>query len=303
MSASSSSHPSPSTATSRRRVLAALAAAPILGALPTARARGDDLPGRTKNTKFACNVEMWFGDRSFEERITAAGALGYPGVELWDFKSKNVDAVAAAAQKANIEIVQFTAWGFSPGLNETKNHDAFLKQLEQACVVAKKWNCKMATVVAGNDVQGMTQDAMLANVTAALKRAAPIAEANDLMLILEPMNIRVDHKGHCLYGSEKAVKICREVNSTHVKINWDLYHMQISEGDLCRRLREGFDQCGYLQVADNPGRNEPGTGEVNWTRVFQEIRDLGYRGYVGLECWPKDGETKAAERIHALDEF
>jgi hydroxypyruvate isomerase len=140
-------------------------------------------------------------------------------------------------------------------------------------------------------------------VIAALKRAAPIAEKNDLMLILEPMNVRVDHKGHCLFGSEAAVKICRAVASSHVKINWDLYHMQISEGDLCRRLREGFDQVGYLQVADNPGRNEPGTGEVNWSRVLREAKELGYAGFVGLECIPKEGEAKAAERIFAADDW
>jgi hydroxypyruvate isomerase len=289
----------------RRSWLGAAGAFAFLSGFSSRRAgaREPALPGRTKNTRFACNVEMWFTELPFPDRIAAAAALGYPAVELWDFRSKDVDRVDAAAQSAKIEIAQFTAWGFTPGLNETKNHDAFLKQLEKACEVAKKWRCKKATVVAGNDVPDLSQERMLANVTAALKRAAPIAEANDLMLILEPMNVRVDHKGHCLYGSENAVKICREVASTHVKINWDLYHMQISEGDLCRRLREGFDQVGYLQIADNPGRNEPGTGEVNWTRVFQEAKALGYDGYVGLECNPKDGEETAARRIHAADEW
>ena len=132
-------------------------------------------------------------------------------------------------------------------------------------------------------------------------RAAPIAEEHDVMLILEPMNIRVDHKGHCLYGSPDAVRICREVNSTHVKINWDLYHMQISEGDLCGRLAEGFDQVGYLQLADHPGRHEPGTGEVHYNRVLRQALDLGYNGYVGLECVPLEGEVKAAQRVAAAD--
>ena len=126
------------------------------------------------------------------------------------------------------------------------------------------------------------------------------------MLILEPMNIRVDHKGHCLYGSPAAVRICREVNSPMVKINWDLYHMHISEGDLCGHLKEGFDQVGYLQLADHPGRHEPGTGEIYYPRVLREAYDLGYRDYVGLECnrpgpswpprrpWPKP--TRPGER-------
>ena len=107
------------------------------------------------------------------------------------------------------------------------------------------------TVVAGDVTEGLGRDEMLHNVTAALIEAAPIAEQADVMLILEPMNIRVDHKGHCLYGSAPAIRICEAVGSSHVKINWDLYHMHITEADLCGHLREGIDsgQIGYLQLA------------------------------------------------------
>jgi hydroxypyruvate isomerase len=156
-------------------------------------------------------------------------------------------------------------------------------------------------VVGGDDQPGMTQEQMHENIIKGLKLAAPVAEDNEVTLILEPMNIRVDHKGHCLYGSAPAVRICREVKSKFVKINWDLYHCQISEGDLSGRLREGFDQCGYLQIADHPGRNEPGTGEIHYNRVLKEAYDLGYRGYVGLELRPKTTELAAAKAVAAAD--
>jgi hydroxypyruvate isomerase len=117
------------------------------------------------------------------------------------------------------------------------------------------------------------------------------------------MNGRVDHPGHCLYGSVDAVKICREVDSPMVKINWDLYHMQISEGDLCGRLKDGFDQVGYLQLADHPGRYEPGTGEIYYPRVLRAAHELGYRGFVGLECRPKEGEDLAAKRVNQADQW
>jgi hydroxypyruvate isomerase len=156
-------------------------------------------------------------------------------------------------------------------------------------------------VVAGNNQPGMTQEQMHAQVIKALKRAAPIAEREKVMLILEPMNGRVDHPGHCLYGSEDAVRICREVNSPMVKINWDLYHMQIAEGDLCGRLKDGFDQLGYLQLADHPGRNEPGTGEIYYPRVLKQAYELGYRGYVGLELRPKTTELAAARAVAKAD--
>ena len=91
------------------------------------------------------------------------------------------------------------------------------------------------------------------------------------------------------------------MGSSHVKINWDLYHQQITEGDLCGHLRDGFDQIGYLQLADHPGRNEPGTGEIHYNRVLKEAYDLGYRGYVGLELSPKTTELAAAVAVAKAD--
>jgi hydroxypyruvate isomerase len=257
----------------------------------------------TTKTRFAVNVEMWWSRLPFLDRIRKAAELGFPAIEMWPWQGRDLDAIAALTQELGMEISQFTAWGFKPGMNETKNHDAFEQAVRDACVVAKKLRSRMACVVAGDDVPGMTQEQMHENVITALKRVAPIAEQNDLTLILEPMNIRIDHKGHCLYGSEKPIHICNEVGSSHVKINWDLYHMEISEGDLCGHLKEGMacKQIGYLQLADNPGRNEPGTGEIHYNRVLKEAHDLGYRGFVGLECVPLKDEITAAKRVAAAD--
>ncbi len=186
-------------------------------------------------------------------------------------------------------------------MNNPAQEDKFIAKIEEACGVAKELKIRKMTVVAGNNQKDMSQDQMLRQVVKALKRAAPIAEKHQVMLILEPMNGRVDHPGHCLYGSVDAVKICREVDSPMVKINWDLYHMQISEGDLCGRLKEGFDQVGYLQLADHPGRCEPGTGEIHYNRVLRQAKELGYQDFVGLECRPKTTELAAAIGVAKAD--
>lgn len=258
--------------------------------------------GKTPHTKFAVNCEMWWTKLPFLERIKKTAELGFPAIEFWPLAGKDLDAVAKLTQDLGIEIAQFTAWGFRPGMNEPKNHPAVVQAVKESCVAAKKLKCKMATVVAGDDVPGMTQEEMHQNVITALKLVAPIAEDHDVTLILEPMNIRVDHKGHCLYGSGPAIRICNEVDSSHVKINWDLYHMHITEGDLCGHMREGFasKRLGYLQLADHPGRNEPGTGEIHYNRVLKEAYDLGYRDAVGLECRPTE-EVAAAKRVAAAD--
>jgi len=283
-----------------------LAAAGLAAASSAGQAQSDDdqkTIGQTPHTKFAVNVEMWWRKLPFLERIRRAAALGFPAVEFWPWKGKDIKATAELCRELDIAIAQFTAWGFVPGLNNPKNHKKFVKAIEDGCQVAHQLDCKLMTVVGGNDQKGMTQEQMHENIVDGLKLAAPIAEKEDVTLILEPMNIRVDHKGHCLYGSAPAIRICEAVGSTHVKINWDLYHMHITEGDLCGHLREGIDsgQIGYLQLADHPGRNEPGTGEIYYNRVLKEAYDLGYRDFVGLECRPKEDELTAARRVAAAD--
>lgn len=250
--------------------------------------------------KFAANIEMWWTDLPFIERIEQAAIAGFRAIEFWEYQDKDIDAIADEARKHNIEITQFTAWGWDNWMNDPKNTDLFIKQIREACDVGKKLNCKMGTVVGGNDQDGMTQDEMHEQIIRALKEVAPMAEEEDFTLILEPMNIRVDHAGHCLYGSEPGIKICKEVNSSHVKLNWDLYHMQISEGDLCGHLKEGMDQIGYIQLADHPGRHEPGTGEINYVNVLEVAVSLGYQGYFGLECSPFEDEIKAKDRLIKL---
>ncbi len=281
---------------------ATLAAAASAAGKTTSAADDPALPGKTARTQFAVNVEMWWRDLPFLDRLREAAKLGFPAVEFWPWRNKDIPAVANLAEELGLEIAQFTAWGFVPGMNDPANHDAAVREIEESCRIAKQLHCPKMTVVGGNDQPGMTQEEMHDNIITALKRVAPIAEEQEVMLILEPMNIRVDHKGHCLYGSPDAVRICREVGSPMVKINWDLYHMQITEGDLCGRLHDGFDQVGYIQLADHPGRNEPGTGEVHYNRVLKELYEvLGYRDYVGLECRPLTTELAAAQAVARAD--
>lgn len=292
----------------RRHFMAATATvgAAGLAAISPARAKESERierPGNTPNTKFAVNVEMWFGNRPFLEKIQLASEMGFPAIEFWPYENKPIQEAAKLLKDRGVAVSQFTAWGFGTKLNNPNfNHQEFVKKIEQSCDVADEIDCDLFTVVVGNDIPGRSKSEMHAAAIKGLKMAAPICEQRKKTMIIEPMNPR-DHPKHCLYGSSDAIKICKAVGSPSVKINWDLYHMQIVEGDLCMKMREGFDYIGYLQLADNPGRHEPGTGEINYTRVFEEIKALHYSGYVGLECRPKEGEHIAASRIYQADTF
>lgn len=260
--------------------------------------------GATKHLRYAVNIEMWsFGTDDPAERIARAADLGFTGVEMWPWRGKDVAKLARVAREHQVEIVQFTGWGFTPGLNDLANHERFLAEIEASCETAALLGTRKILVVAGNDRRGVSKDEMHQAVIDGLKRAVPLAEKHGVTLILEPMNVRVDHPGHCLHGSPDALRIVSAVGSPRVKLCWDLYHMQISEGDLCGRLKEGFEHVAYLQIADHPGRRDPGTGEVNFRRVLEEAWRLGYRDWVGLEFTPRDGELEAARRVAAIDRF
>jgi hydroxypyruvate isomerase len=285
----------------RRSLIAAAGLAPFAAAAPRAQDEPKALPGRTPHTRFAVNIEMWFGGMPFPERMRAAAELGFSAIEFWPWQGKDLEAIDDTRRELSLEIAQFTGWGFSPALCDAANHQAFVDEIGKACEVAGRLEARCLTVLAGNDQPGLSRAQMHDNLIAGLELGAAVAERAGVVLILEPLNTRVDHAGYCLSSSDDAVRICRAVGSAHVKINWDLYHQQISEGDLCGRLRAGFDQIGYVQVADHPGRNEPGTGEVHYNRVLRELYELGYRGLVGLECTPRDGARAAAERVAAAD--
>jgi hydroxypyruvate isomerase len=251
---------------------------------------------------WTCNLEMWFTELpEFDDRIRAAHALGFRAIEFWPWRGKDLQAIAATCRELDVQVGQFTAWGFVPGLNDPANHARFAQEIEASCEVAGRLGAPCLTVVAGNDVPGLAREEMHANVVTGLKLAAPIAEKHRVTLILEPMNGRVDHPGHCLYGSEAGVAIARAVGSERVRVLFDLYHNAIAEGDLCGHLREGRDQLAYVQVADHPGRTEPGTGEIHYPRVLKELWDLGYESFLGTECRPRDSAELAAERIAAAD--
>jgi len=288
--------------TSRRAFLGAAAAAATLAT--SVHAEVEELPGRTKNTKYAVNVEMWWKkEKDFIKRLEAAAKLGFPAVEFWPWEGKDLNKIADTCEKGKLEIAQFTAWGFTPGLNDATNHSKFVDAVGKGCEVAKKLKCKLMTVVGGNDIKDVSQEKMHETIIEGLKKGAPVAKEHGITLILEPMNIRVDHKGHCLYGSAPTIKIIKAVDSPFVKINWDLYHMHITEGDLCGHLKEGMPYIGYVQLADHPGRNEPGTGEISYPRVLQELKKLGYTGYVGLECNPRKPEEEAAWACNKADRW
>lgn len=200
-----------------------------------------------------------------------------------------------------------TAWGPTLTTGKKEELDKFLDECRKAVDVAKRVNATWMTVVPGLLDGRLEMDYQNANVIDALRRGAEIFEPHKLVMVLEALNHRRDHPGLFLTKIAQGLMICRAVNSPACKILDDLYHQQISEGNLIPNIDLAWDQIAYFQLGDNPGRNEPTTGEVNYRNVFRHIHSKGFTGVVGMEHGNskpgKEGERAVIDAYVACDAF
>lgn len=227
----------------------------------------------------------WFPGATPEERIGQAAAWGFPAYE-WLGPEGNFDAMRRKADECGVVLSCIVGAGaIAPGgMVNPKDHDKVVDQFKERVKLAKQLNCKRLVGLSGNQNPDVPAEKQTENVIKCLKRLAPIAEENDVILVLEALNTLVDHKGYFVARTDHAVSILKEVNSKNVKMLFDIYHQQITEGNVIRNLRQNIEYIGHFHVADNPGRKEPGSGELNYTNIFKAIADTGYQGFVALEC-------------------
>ncbi|MHC5004615.1 MAG: hydroxypyruvate isomerase family protein [Planctomycetota bacterium] len=183
--------------------------------------------------------------------------------------------------------------------------DRILTDIRDSVETAKRVNARWCTVVPGRYDERLSWDYQTANVVENLKRCAELCEPAGLVMVLEPLNTLRDHPGLFLTRMPQAYMICRAVDSPSCKILDDLYHQQITEGNLIPNIDAAWDQIAYFQVGDNPGRKEPTTGEINYRNVFRHIREKGFSGIVGMEHGNSrpgpEGERAVIDAYRACD--
>lgn len=254
-------------------------------------------------------IEMLFHDLDFAQRLTQAKKAGLGAAEFWGWHNKDIDAIDKLRRGLPITIAGCTVDSSeesilkqlaSKGLVDSEGHEAFLYALEETIAIARRLDIKRIIVTVGQEKQGVNRGIQHDNIIAALKKAAPIVEKNQIMLVVEPLNTIVDHKGYYLYSSTEGFEIIKKINSPNIKLLYDIYHQQISEGNLIQTIQRNIDLIGHFHAADVPGRNEPGTGEINYKNVFDVIENTGYQGYVGLEYRPSVSTEVTLEKVIAM---
>lgn len=205
-------------------------------------------------------------------------------------------------------FVAHTIYWNEPNLasGDPKKREEFLAEIETAIPVAKRVNAKWMTVVPGHVDLRLNMAYQTANVVETLKQASAILEPHGLVMVLEPLNFR-NHPGLFLSESPQAYAICKAVDSPSCKILFDIYHQQIQEGNLLPNIEKCWDEIGYFQIGDNPGRNEPTTGEINYKNIFKYIYNKGFTGILGMEHGNskagKEGELAVIQAYQKVDQF
>lgn len=189
--------------------------------------------------------------------------------------------------------------------------DRVLQDMRDSIAVAKRVNAKWMTVVPGSMDEGkgrrLEMGYQMANAIELLRRCCEVFEKDELVMVLEPLNWFANHGGVFLQGSPQAYEICKAVNHPSCKILFDIYHQQITEGNLIPNIDMCWDEIGYFQCGDNPGRKEPGTGEINYRNVFRHIHKKGFQGIMGMEHGNsrggKEGDQAVIDAYRAADDF
>lgn len=227
------------------------------------------------------------------EALALLTRLGYDAYEMFDWRDPaTLETFVAERKKYPLQCACLVAnKGVTApgcGLVNPRERDNFIHEVNLAIDAAKRVNSPQLVVLTGNELGGMPRSEQMSNAVAALKAAAPALEKNGITAIVEILNTYVNHSGYFLYYVRDGADMIDRVGSPNVKLLFDIYHVQIMEGNLIDNIRSNIDRIGHFHVGDVPGRHEPGTGEINYRNVFKAIYDLGdrFQGSVALEYGP-----------------
>lgn len=253
----------------------------------------------------------WFNGTA-PEKIRAAKANGFDALEILSWKDMDLAATAEALNETGTSISAILIQSKDAdkqalianthGIVWEDAHAAFVDALGETLEAAKALNVTKIVVTTGNERSDVSRGYQHDMVVKALKLGADVVKGSGVEIVLEPLNILVNHAGYFLVTTAETAEIIREVDRPEVRILFDVYHQQISEGNVIRNIQNHIDLIGHIHVGDNPGRNEPGTGEINYRKVFEAIAGAGYEGYVVFECGHTEETSIVCQKMLALAE-
>lgn len=303
----------------RRDFLQAATASAVAASLPAlSRAEATAaIAAPPFNLRYAPHFGMFakLAGPSLIDQLRFAAAEGFRDWEDNTMHRRPVEeqrAIAAEMERLDIRMGVFVAYGVGSfgkvsftGSNKKLREEA-VAEIRAAVEVARRVNAKWMTVVPGAHNPGLEPGYQTAKCVDLLRRCAEVFEPHGMVMVLEPLNWWTNHAGLFLKKVPQAYEVCRAVDSPACKILFDIYHQQIQEGNLIPNIDMAWDEIAYFQVGDNPGRKEPGTGEINYRNVFRHLKSKGFEGIVGMEHGNSqsgpDGDRAVIDAYRAADE-
>ena len=245
--------------------------------------------------ELSINLEYAFceaGER-IEDRVRAAALAGYRKVEIFVTRGRNLEAIRAALHETGTELISTVA-DYATQLVDPETHEGFCAIFRQAAEEARFLGCRNVVVISGRGVPWLRRPAQHRIFADALVRLVPIAEELDVTILLESANTRHDHPGVLCSTTQDSVDVAELVGSPRVRLIYDLYQSVMEGEDPSLALRAAAPYLAHIQVADTPGRGEPGSGRIDWPAMLKLFKSVGYRGPIGLEFSPTKASTADA---------
>ena len=234
-------------------------------------------------------IDSVFEGQSFEHACKTVRQAGIPAIEFWGWWDKDLDALQDAQQENHL-VISACCTKFISLVNPA-DRSAYIDGVAASIEAAHRLGTDILISQVGDVREDVPRAAQHDSLVEGLREVAPLLEQAKITLVIEPLNERVNHPGYYLVRSDEAFQIIDEVNSDFIKVVFDIYHQQISEGDLIENICANIDKIGHFHAAGNPGRHELQHGEIAYPFVFDQIRATGFTGYVGLEYWPLEKEV------------
>lgn len=246
---------------------------------------------------------LWTLKGTFEEKMEIAAKAGLQSVELvgehYDWTDADIDRVKKLARSLRLGMDTLSSvprWGQQKiNMMDPAGRDVFLKEVQRNLVFAQKLEIPMALLMSGNTVAGRSFEQQFSAMVDCTKRCGELAEKAGITLIVEPLNTKVNHKGYFLSNCVDGIRLMKEVDHPNVRLLFDLYHEQVEVGNVIRTALAAMPYVRVFHVADNPGRNEPGTGEMNYANIYKAIAKAGYEHYITMEYIPLQEPVKSLQ--------
>lgn len=244
--------------------------------------------------KLSVCLDALYKKEAFYSGMEEIKACGMDAFEFWSWWDKDITRIRSEAGRLGLTVAAMCT-KFIP-LTDAGARDDYRAGLRDSIEAAKTLCCRRLISQVGSDI-GIIREAQHLSIVEGLKSCAPMLEEAGIDLVIEPLNTKIDHKGYYLERSAEAFEIADEVDSPRVKVLFDIYHQQITEGDLLRNISGHIDRIGHFHAAGNPGRHELDRSEINYPYLLGEIDRLGYEGYVGLEYFPLDAPAEGLRKL------